>query len=107
MQGSLELLFSNGIIKENSDNGEVHLYPNPASNSVKIVYSGGNPEHLESLELLDPKAMSLLYKMENMPGNGSSLIQFNIPAQLSNGIYLLRLRFRNGQELRSRLVVVR
>jgi subtilisin family serine protease len=85
-----------GNVSNVNDNEKLRIYPNPAKERVRISYD----DEISKVYLIDALGKSML--IESSPNDW-----FPIPADLSPGMYVLKIDTKNGKHLSARLQVNR
>ena len=75
------------------------LYPNPASDNVKLAYSSTN--QLVSIHVIDLQGKVIL-KEENITSHST----INI-SSLSNGLYFIKIFDKNSNSLKTKKLIVK
>jgi hypothetical protein len=81
-------------------NPTLHIYPNPASQSIRVEVAG-NSQQVYAVEVIDMLGNAVLHYRIAPTGQ-----QIDI-STLANGIYTLAATMQSGETLRQRLVVSR
>ncbi len=103
---SLLLTPSTSSIKENNANNSMLIFPNPASDFISIHIDYFNSPTIATIELSDLKGSQYFTLLNTKLNYGQNEIKTFLPTELSNGIYLLKVR-NNKQIIASQIVLIK
>lgn len=76
---------------------QIQFYPNPIKNTSTLIYTLENPENL-TIQLTNLNGQILKTYLQNQPQiTGTYQQPIDLPSNLPQGMYLLRLSSPNGQ----------
>ncbi|GIV28341.1 MAG: hypothetical protein KatS3mg027_2155 [Bacteroidia bacterium] len=103
---SLVLTANTTSIKENTANNSMLIFPNPASDFISIHVDYFNTPTDVTLELYDLKGIQHYTLINTKLNYGQNEIKTFLPTEVSNGLYLLKIR-SNEKTIASQLFLVK
>lgn len=103
---SLLLTPNTTSIQENTANNSISIFPNPASDFISMYIDYFNAPTLVTIELSDLKGSHHFTLLNTKLNYGQNEIKTFLPDELSNGIYVLKVR-SNEKNITSQLLLIK
>ncbi len=106
--GTASLMLTANItsIQENNANNSMLIFPNPASDFISIHIDYFNSPTFVTIELFDLKSTKHFTLLNTKLNYGQNVIKTFLPDELSNGIYVLKVR-SNEKNIASQLLLIK